>query len=607
MIKRTLGVTTMAFRKGSISTTVLLAAGLATVLTVVANAQFGGPPPQVYTPAEGSKDLKSVLFNWPWHMGMLRGIEEHDLAVTLEYRGEGTVQVNGQPCAVTPYKEAREGELGTSGYRISNAYQFSGSRTQIECTLPNGRAYSNIEVVSGKYAWDEDRPGAGLVPGEGTAKPMPDKVAERLIRLWASPQGAPKAALAGAGIDLMKVFRNPGGLLADGPSKIGDTSVVWEGNTPIVTFPIPGVAGATATAELDERFMAKTVTVKHGRDTYEFTYSNYDDYNNPLNRIETYMAGNMTERRNGQVVRDVKTVVMEAGSVYVVVPVPPSVGPTEPLPMYGSDQQPPVLTSDAPTPRLANGKPDLSSTWRTGSKFFIWRYGNRRCAPTQLEGCSPAWNQTLDFEFEAASRFGPNRPLYKPEHWDKVVYLDMWTNRLDPIMTCQPMGIPRQGAPGRIFQTADDITLLYGRGGDGGGGYSDFRVIATDGRAFDERAILQTKYTGHSVGHWEGDTLVIESVGFTPDTWLARGGFFHSEDMKVTERFTRKGDQMLYEVTVDDPQVLLQPWKQNPMIMSTGAAAAGGGGPPGGAGLIGVERGDCQQEELDDIVLQIRH
>jgi hypothetical protein len=48
--------------------------------------------------------------------------------------------------------------------------------------------------------------------------------------------------------------------------------------------------------------------------------------------------------------------------------------------------------------------------------FFIWRYGNRRCAPEQLEGCSPAWNQTTDFEFEAASRFGPNRPLYKPAH-----------------------------------------------------------------------------------------------------------------------------------------------------------------------------------------------
>ena len=596
----------MAFKQGSTGTRVALATGLATVLSVAAYAQFGGPPPQLYTPEEGSKDLKSVLFNWTWHMGMLRGIEEHELMVTLEYRGEGTIQVNGQPCTLAPYEEARPGELGSAGYRISNAYQFAGSRTQIECTLPNGRTYSNIEVVSGEYAWDEDRPGAGLVPGEGTATPMPDKVEERLIRLWASPLGAPKAALAGAGIDLMKVFRNPGALLEEGTAKIGDTSVRWDGDTPVVTFPIPGVEGATAVARLDDRFMAESVVVTHGRDMYEFAYSEYDDHNNPLNLIEVYSAGKIVERRNGQVVRDINTVFTETGSIYVVVPVPPNVGPTEPLPMYGSDQEPPQLTSDAPTPRLASGKPDLTGSWRGGNKFFIWRYGNRRCAPTQLDGCSPAWNQTLDFEFEAASRFGPNRPLYKPEHWDQVIYLDMWTNREDPIMTCQPMGIPRQGPPGRIFHTDNDITLLYGRGGDGGGGYSDFRVIATDGREFDERQIVQTKYTGHSVGHWDGDTLVIESIGFTPETWLARGGFFHSEDMKVTERFTRQGDEMLYEVTVEDPQVLLQPWVQNPMLLSTGGNGGGGGG-FGGAGLIGTERGHCQAYELDDIDNQIRH
>jgi hypothetical protein len=394
-------------------------------------------------------------------------------------------------------------------------------------------------------------------------------------------------------------------LLEDGPATIGDTSVRWDGDTPVVTFPIPGVDGATAVARLDDRFMAESVVVTHGRDRYEFSYSDYNDYNNPLNLIELYMAGRMVERRNGQVVRDINTVVTETGSVYVVVPVPPSVGPTEPLPMYGSDQEEPKLTSTAPTPRLPNGKPDLTGSWTGGNKFFIWRYGNRRCAPTQLDGCSPAWNQTLDFEFEAASRFGPNRPLYKPEHWDRVVYLDMWTNREDPIMTCQPMGIPRQGPPGRIFHTENDITLLYGRGGDGGGGYSDFRVIATDGRPFDERQVVQTKYTGHSVGRWEGDTLVIESIGFTPETWLARGGFFHSEDMKVYERFTRQGDQMLYEVTVEDPQVLLQPWVQNPMLRTL--ATGGGGGPGGGASLVGTERGHCQAYELDDIENQIRH
>ena len=76
--------------------------------------------------------------------------------------------------------------------------------------------------------------------------------------------------------------------------------------------------------------MAKSVVVKHGRDTYEFTYSDYNDYNNPLNRIESQYAGKMVERVNGKVMRDLKTAVTETGSVYVVVPVPPSVsgGPT---------------------------------------------------------------------------------------------------------------------------------------------------------------------------------------------------------------------------------------------------------------------------------------
>ena len=593
----------MALDKGIIGKSIAASVALGIGVSISASAQFGGEPPELYTPEPGARDLKSVLVNWPWHMGMLRGIEEHELMVSLEYRAEGTIQVDGQACAIAPFEDAaREGELGTSGYRISANYQEPGYRTQIQCTLPNGQTYSNIEVVGGEYAWDEDVPGAGLVPGEGTATPTPDALEERLIRLWASPVGAPKAALAGAGIPLRKVWRNPGGLLADGPSTIGETSVTWDGDTPVVSFPIPGVDGATAVARLDDRFMAESVVVTNGRDTHEFTYSDYDDHNNPLHLIEVYTAGRMTESKNGEVLRDLNTVQTETGSVYVVVPVPGSVGPaTEAVAMYGTDQQAPVLDSNVPTPRLADGKPDLTGNWSNPGKFFIWRYGSRRCAPTQLEGCSTMWNQNIDFTFEAASRFGPNRPIYRPEHWDEVIYLDMWTNLYDPIMTCQPMGIPRQGAPGRIFHTDTDITLLYGRGGDGGGGYSDFRVIATDGRQVDERRLIQTKYTGHSVGHWDGDTLVIESIGFTPLTWLARGGFFHSEDMKVTERFTRQGDQMLYEVTVEDPEVLLHPWEQNPMLMTTGRGGLNSNG------LVGTERGNCQQIVLDDIATQYRH
>ena len=595
----------MTLDKGTTGKSIAIGLALAIGVSLSASAQFGGPAPEPYTPEPGAKDLKSVLFNWPWHMGMLRGIEEHELMVSLEYRGEGTLQVNGQACAIKPFEEgAREGELGTSGYRLSVSYQTPGYRNQIMCTLPNGRTYSNIEVVSGEYAWDSDIPGAGLEPDRGTVKSMPNAVEERLIRLWASPQGAVKSALAGAGIPLRKVWRNPGALLEEGVSKIGDTSVTWDGNTPVISFPIPGVDGATAVARLDDRFMTQSVVVKHGRDTYEFTYGNYDDYNNPLNRVEVLTAGTMTESKNGKVMRNLTTKQTETGSVYVVVPVPPSVSgePVQPVEMYGTDQEPPVLDSTAPTPRLANGKPDLTGAWNGGNKFFIWRYGNRRCAPEQLEGCSTQWNQTIDFEFEAASRFGPNRPIYRPEHWDKVIYEDMWTNREDPIMTCAPMGLPRQGPPRRIFQTDADITMLYPAGGDGGGGYSDFRVIPTDNREIDPRQLIQTKFLGHSVGHYEGDTLVIESVGFVPTTWLARGGFFHSENMKVTERFTRQGDQMLYESTVEDPEVLLQPYELPPMLMTTGE-----GGPFDRSQMLGAERGFCEAYELDDISWQIRH
>jgi hypothetical protein len=171
-------------------------------------------------------------------------------------------------------------------------------------------------------------------------------------------------------------------------------------------------------------------------------------------------------------------------------------------------------------------------------------------------------------------------------------------------MTCQPMGIPREGPPRRVFQNVKDVTFLYPPGGDGGGGYSDFRVISLDGEKPTERDLVQTKYTGHSWAHWEGDTLVIESIGFTPETWLARGGFFHSENMKVTERLTRKGDQLLYESTVEDPDVLLQPWTLNPLLLTI----ADDDGPGAARSrLLGVERGTCQAYELDDISWQIHH
>jgi len=297
----------------------LLAAVLLLVIVAmsgVLGAQFG-PPPKLYTPEPGAKDLKAVLFHWTWHMGMLRGVSEPEIVATLEYQGKGTMQVNGQPCTLTKY-------------RVSTNYQTPGQRTQIECTQSNGQKYSTIETVSGEYAWNEDIPGAEIIPDKGKATPMPAALQERLIRIWASPQGAPKAAIAAAaGLPLSEAFAQNPAMLLDRPRPTGAgaaTTLSWETGQPVLTFPIPGVAGAIATATLDAKgFLAERVVVKHGSNTTEFVYGKYDDWNNPLNKIEALYAGTIVERRNGAVVRDLTTVQTETGQLYVVMPVPASV------------------------------------------------------------------------------------------------------------------------------------------------------------------------------------------------------------------------------------------------------------------------------------------
>src|SRR5262249_39810208 len=188
----------------------------------------GAPP---YTPAKDAKDLKSVLFNSGWYMGMLRSDQEQDLMMTLEYSGKGTMQVDGQPCNMTKY-------------RTSISYRISAERIQITGTRANGQSCSNVEVLSGAYAWNEDIPGAELLSGKGKATPMPATAEERMIRLWAGPQGAFKAAFFGTSPDAPPMTPRPQRLAAD-VMTIGKTSVAWEGNKPVLTFPIPGVPNAT--------------------------------------------------------------------------------------------------------------------------------------------------------------------------------------------------------------------------------------------------------------------------------------------------------------------------------------------------------------------------
>jgi hypothetical protein len=545
----------------------------------------GGAP---YTPAAGAKDLRAVLFNWMWHQGMLKGTDERDMVATLEYQAKGgTIQVDGQPCTLSKFRE-------------STNYQTFSQRIDYTCTRPNKQTVSNIEVVSWQYAWNEDTRGAEIGGSPGKAAAMPAAVQERLIRIWANPQGAAKSALAGTMTE-WRLGANPGTVIPDGVMKAGNTTLSFDAaGKPVFTFPIPGVAGATGTATLDAKYLVEKVVVTHGTNTTEFTYSNYQDWNNPLHKIEVFYAGRLTERKNGAVVRDLTTRETETGNVYVVAPVPPSVqkamNVTTPAPKIVWAKNEPQANRNAPTPRLG-AHPDLTGLWQHND--WIGNYGSRRCGPSQV-GCLRQTNQTEDFALYSPSRFGMlTRPLYKVEHWDKVIELDMWTNKYDPVMTCQPMGLPRQGPPRRIFQTENDITFLYGQFPDAGGGFPEFRVIPIDGREHGPDAKYANKYFGDTVGRWEGDTLVLDSIGFVDTTWIGRGGFFHSDKMHIVERLKREGDVILYDLTLEDPEVLVEP-----LVFPTRALRRNTG--PGGG--IPSERGNCETDfETEAAASQIRH
>ena len=155
---------------------------------------------------------------------------------------------------------------------------------------------------------------------------------------------------------------------------------------------------------------------------------------------------------------------------------------------------------------------------------------------------------------------GNNKPMYKPQYWETVKKLDQNGNTEDPSYGCLPAGVPREGPPVEIIQTAKKVFFLF----PGGGGHiaipASYRVIPIDGRKHTNLDDLDGSWYGESIGHWEGDTLVVDTIGFNSSTWLDIEGYFHSENMHVIERLTRDGNNLTWQATVEDPDVLLQPW-----------------------------------------------
>jgi hypothetical protein len=182
-----------------------------------------------------------------------------------------------------------------------------------------------------------------------------------------------------------------------------------------------------------------------------------------------------------------------------------------------------------PTPRTPDGKPDLSGVWHT-----------------------------LRF-------VDPGKPEALP--WAEAAGKERLSNNMKdlPSSRCLPVG-PTMAAlvlPFRIMQSPTVMALLY----------EDElpRQIYLDGRKHPDESL--SPFVGHSVGKWEGDTLVVDMVGFNDQGWLDFGAHPHTDKLHITERYRRKDlGHLEVEITVDDPGAFKKPWT---MKKATELAAAG--------------------------------
>ena len=142
--------------------------------------------------------------------------------------------------------------------------------------------------------------------------------------------------------------------------------------------------------------------------------------------------------------------------------------------------------------------------------------------------------------------------------WAKAVYDFRQTTELEPHTRCKASGGPRQFVTPYGVEVMEIPELKRAFIFDIGGPHT-FRTIFMDGRGHPDNW-LPTNY-GHSIGWWDGDTLVIDTVGFNDKTWLDPGGHVHSDQMHTIERFTRLTEnQLKYEFVIDDPVMYTKPW-----------------------------------------------
>jgi hypothetical protein len=206
------------------------------------------------------------------------------------------------------------------------------------------------------------------------------------------------------------------------------------------------------------------------------------------------------------------------------------------------------LPPGGPTPRMSDGHPDLSGVWFVGS----------------------AGGQT--FDAGAKKQFDPKvtpeePPSFLPSAAAKIKAMSSTDFELGRAsVNCLPRGVPGMVLinpyPFQLVTTPGQFVQLDELN-------NNFRVVPTDGRAHDPDP--DPTFDGDEVAHWDGDTLVVDTISIDERTWNNFTGWFHSDQEHVIERFRRPDlNHLLVQVTVEDPKVLAKPWTSAPRMWSLG-------------------------------------
>ena len=219
--------------------------------------------------------------------------------------------------------------------------------------------------------------------------------------------------------------------------------------------------------------------------------------------------------------------------------------------LQAQDKAAPAATkADGPTPRFPDGHPNLGST---PDQKGYWE--------TRPGGLVTT---------------GSTRPADVPfQPWAKAVSDYRREHQLDsPLVACKPGGGPSFfNAPGFEFVDVPELKEIFILNI---AGPHSWRVVYMDGRP--HPSDLRPTFLGHSVGHWDGDTLVIDTVGFNEKQWLA-GSYPTTNQLHLTERITRPTLRTLsYEATIDDPGAYTKPWTQRWSITATTSSSWIAGG-----------------------------